>query len=179
MWKNSGLSLEDMGQELPQLRENLERVFPGYVASLKRVSRMPVEFGRRWRASWVAEHLYKVTQNCQQFVNQGAIAGLFGGMAVNIALNLASAVTKQPREAIPPVPALDFAIAIWPSGDARPTLRSMSPRQAGVVTVSFEDFERAALKLRNDVLSGELVPLDKAEVPRLIYQDLAEGKPGL
>ena len=52
----------------------------------------------------------------------------------------------------------------------------MSPQQAGVITVSFEQFERAAFKLRGQVLSGELVPEDEAEVPRLIYNSLAKTK---
>lgn len=171
MWKNRELSLEDIRQELPRLREKLESVLPGYIASLERVSGMPVELGRRWRASWVEEHLEKVRQSYRQFVNQGMLGGLFGNMVVNIV----STVTRQPAVAQSPVASLQFAVSILLSGEAKPTLIGISPQQAGAVTVSFEEFERAALKLKNDVLSGKLVPEDAAEARRLIYDRLAKA----
>jgi len=40
----------------------------------------------------------------------------------------------------------------------------------------FEEFEQTALKLKNDVLSGELVPEREDEIPRLIYDSFARGK---
>jgi hypothetical protein len=70
---------------------------------------------------------------------------------------------------------LQFAVSILLSGEAKPTLIGISPQQAGAVTVSFEEFERAALKLKNDVLSGKLVPEDAAEARRLIYDRLAKA----
>ena len=170
MWKNRELSLENIGQELPRLREKLERMLPAYVASLKRLSGMPVELGRRWRASWVEEHLEKVRQSYQQLVNQGMVAGLFGGMVSN----LMSTITRQPA-AQNPAASWQFAISILPSGEAKPTLIGMSPQQAGVITISFEEFERAAVKLKDNVLSGELVPEDEADVRRMIYNRLAKA----
>ena len=41
--------------------------------------------------------------------------------------------------------------------------------------VTFEEFERNILKLRDDALSGKLVPKDEDKIPRLIYGDLAEA----
>ena len=172
MWKNRELSLGDIGQELPKLREKLEKAFPAYITSLERVSEMPVEFGRRWRASWVAEHLEKVRQSYQRYYNQGMVGSLFGGMVVNIV----STVTRQPVPAPSPANSLSFAIAVLPSGEAKPTLIGMSPQPAGVITISYEEFERAALKLKDSVLSGELVPEDEAEIRRLIYSSLAKTK---
>ena len=173
MWKNRELSLGDIGQELPKLREKLERLLAGYTASLNRVSRMPVEFGRRWRASWVEEHLDRVRQSYQQLVDQGIVAGLFGGMVANIM----STVMRQPAAAQSPAASWQFAVSILPSGEAKPILIDMSPQQAGAIVVSYEEFERAALKLKDSVLSGELVPEDEAEVPRLIYNSLAKIRP--
>lgn len=171
MRKNRELSLEDIGQQLPELRDKLEKVLPSYVASLERVSEMPVEFGRRWRTSWVEEHLEKVRQSYQQLVNQGMMAGLFGG----IVSNLMSMVTRQPSVTLNQAPSWPFAISVLPSGEARPTLKSI-PQQAEVITVSFEEFEQAALRLKDNVLSGEPVPEDEAEVQRLIYDRLAKTK---
>jgi len=172
MWKSRELSLEDIGQELPKLREKLEKVFPAYITSLERVSEMPVEFGRRWRASWVEEHLEKVRQGYQQLVNRGMVAALFGGMVSN----LMSTITRQPAPTPSLVNSLSFAISVLPSGEVKPTLESMPLQQEGVTTVSFEEFERVALKLKGGVLSGELVPADEAEIPRLIYSSLAKTR---
>lgn len=172
MWKNRELSLEDIGQELPKLREKLGRVLPGYVASLERISAMPVEFGRRWRTSWLEEHLEKVRQNYQQLVNQGMVVGLVGGMMSNIM----STITRQPAVTQSPSPPWPFAVSILPSGEVRSTLKSMPPQQAEAITVSFEEFERTALKLKDDVISGKLVPEDEAEVRRLIYDSLVKTK---
>lgn len=172
MWKNRELSLEGIGQELPKLREKLERVLPGYAASLERVSEMPVEFGRRWRTSWVEEHLEKVRQGYQQLVNQGMVGALFGGMVSN----LMSTITRQPAPTPSPTNSLSFAVSVLPSGEVRPTLKSMPQQQAGVITVTFEEFERVALKLKGNVLSGELVPEDEAETRRLIYDRLAKAR---
>jgi len=98
------------------------------------------------------------------------VAGLFGGMVSN----LMSTITRQPA-AQNPAASWQFAISILPSGEAKPTLIGMSPQQAGVITISFEEFERAAVKLKDNVLSGELVPEDEADVRRLIYNRLAKA----
>jgi len=174
MWKSRELNPEDIGQQLPRLRKKLEKVFPAYVTSLERVSWMPVEFGRRWRASWVEEHLEKVRQSYQQLVNRGMVVGFFGGMVADI---MGTVLRQPPTEG--PATARDFAIAVSPWGEARPVLKSMSSQQSGVVAVRFEEFERAALKLRDDVLGGELEPEDEVEVRRLIYEKLVKGEPEL
>jgi hypothetical protein len=172
MWKNREPGLENIGQELPRLREKLERMLPAYVASLQRVSGMPVELGRRWRASWVAEHLEKVRQSYQQLVNQGMVAGLFGGMVSN----LMSTITRQPALAQNPAASWQFAVSILPTGEAKPTLTGMSPRQAEAIVVSFEEFERAALELEKKILSGRLVPERQDQIPSLIYAHLDTGR---
>lgn len=42
--------------------------------------------------------------------------------------------------------------------------------------VTFEEFERSAVRLKNDALSGELVPDGNGEIPRQIYDNLAKDK---
>ena len=99
------------------------------------------------------------------------MGSLFGNMVVNIV----STVTRQPVPTPSPANSPSFAIAVLPSGEAKPTLTGMSPRQAGAIMVSFEEFERAAVKLKDNVLSGELVTEDEADVRRLIYNRLAKA----
>lgn len=69
-----------------------------------------------------------------------------------------------------------LSIAIWQSGEIKSVLTADAPRQAGVIVVTFEEFEQTALKLKDDVLSGEPVPEDEAEVRRLIYNSLAKAR---
>lgn len=42
--------------------------------------------------------------------------------------------------------------------------------------VAFREFERSAVRLKNDVLSAELVPDGDGEIPGLIYDNWAKGK---
>ena len=49
-------------------------------------------------------------------------------------------------------------MVIWPSSEIKLVLTSDASRQAGVIVVTFQEFELTALKLRDDVLSGEMMP---------------------
>ena len=171
MWKNRELSLKDIRQGLLRLREKLERVLPVYVASLERILEMPVEFGRRWRASWIEEHLEKVRRSYQQLVNQGMVAGLFSG----VVSNLMSTITRQPALQNPAA-SWQFAVSVFPSGEVKMFLTGMSPQKAGAITVSFEEFEQAVLGLKNQILSGSLVLQVEEEIPSLIYKHLARDQ---
>ena len=86
-------------------------------------------------------------------------------------------VTRQPvmPQEKPSASSL-VSIAIWPSGDIKPILTADPPRGGQVVVVTFEEFERSAVRLKNDVLSGKLVLKGEDEIPRLIYDNLVKGK---
>ena len=45
----------------------------------------------------------------------------------------------------------------------------------GVIVVTFEEFEQTAVKLKNDVQSGELMPSVEDEILGLIYKNLGKG----
>ncbi|MBT9142504.1 MAG: hypothetical protein DDT29_00898 [Dehalococcoidia bacterium] len=167
------LSLEDIAREVPLLSEEMERVLPTYAASLRRVSEMPVEFERRCRAAWIEVLLERTRQSYQDMLVRCMMVGLVGAM-------LASAtaiVTGQPMMA-PGKPSTSttlLSIAIWPSGEIKPVLTADPPGQVGVIVVTFEEFERTAVKLKNDVQSGELMPSVEDEIPGLIYKNLGKG----
>lgn len=173
MWKSRELSLEDISQGLPKVREKLERVFPNYVASLRRVSEMPMEFERRCRASWIEEFLERTRESYQEFVGRCMVGGFVGGMMANIVATF----TRQPMIVTElPTPSSLVNLAIWPSGEVRPVLKDTPPAQTGVITVSFEKFERGALQLKNGVLSGGLVLQEEEQIPRIVYNIFARGK---
>ena len=173
MWKSKELSLEEISQELPKVREKLERVFPNYVASLRRVSERPMEFERRCRASWIEEFLERTRQSYQEFVGRCMMGGFFGGMMAN----LVATITRQPMmptERLAPSSLVN--LAIWPSGEVRPVLKDTPPAQTGVITVSFERFERVALQLKNGVLSEGLVLQEEGQIPKIMYNFFARGE---
>jgi len=166
------LSLEDIAREVPLLSENMERVLPTYVASLRRVSEMPVEFERRYRVAWIEVLFEKTRQSYQDMLARCMMVGFVGGMLTSAM----AMVTGQPMMA-PGKPSTStlLSIAIWSSGEIKPVLTDDPPEQVGVIVVTFEEFERTAVKLKNDVLSGELMPSVEDEIPRLIYKNLGKG----
>jgi hypothetical protein len=49
-------------------------------------------------------------------------------------------------------------MVIWSPSEIKLVLILDVSRQAGVIVVTFQEFELVALKLRDDVLSGKMVP---------------------
>jgi len=74
------------------------------------------------------------------------------------------------------IPSSLVNLAIWPSGEVRPVLKDAPPAQTGVITVSFERFERVALQLKNGVLSGGLVLQEEEQIPKIVYNIFARGE---
>ena len=165
------LSLEDIGREVSLLSEEMERVLPTYAASLRRVSEMPVEFERRCRAAWIEVLLEKTRQTYQDMLARCVMVGFVGTMLTSAM----AMVTGQPMMA-PGKPSTStlLSIAIWPSGEIKPVLTADPPGQVGVIVVTFEEFEQTAVKLKNDVQSGELMPSVEDEILGLIYKNLGK-----
>ncbi|MCL0064252.1 hypothetical protein M1N83_03605 [Dehalococcoidia bacterium] len=105
-------------------------------------------------------------------VKMGVMVGFVGTMLTSAM----AMVTGQPMMA-PGKPSTStlLSIAIWPSGEIKPVLTADPPGQVGVIVVTFEEFEQTAVKLKNDVQSGELMPSVEDEIPGLIYKNLGKG----
>jgi len=161
------LSLEDIAREIPELRERMKTLLPTYMASLERLCPVPLEFERRYRASWIDEFFQKTRKRYEKvLIGCGMIK--FMGTALSNAMAMA---TRQPAvgqsQASTPIP---LYLAIWPSGEINPVLKDDLPRKAEVVAVTFPELEQICSGLKDDVLKGKLVPEAEDTIPRLIYE---------
>jgi len=167
MFSRKELSLEDIAGEIPELREKMETLLPTYVASLERSCQVPLEFERRYRASWIDELFQKTRKRYEKVLIGCGMINLMG-TALSNAVAMAM---RQPavglNQASAPIP---LYIVIWPSGEINPVLKDDLPRQVEVAAVNFQEFEQICLGLKDDVLKGKLVPEAESDIPRLIYK---------
>ena len=173
MFSRRELSLEDIDGEVPELRGKMESLLPTYVASLERLCQSPLEFERRYRASWIDELLQKTRKRYEKFIAGCGMIKLMGTALSNV---VATAM-RQPAvgldQAFAPIP---LCIAIWPSGEINPVLKDDLPGQVEVAAVSFQEFEQICLRLKDDTLKGRLVPEAEDDIPKLIYETALERK---
>lgn len=101
----------------------------------------------------------------QNYQAQARVANLFGTLtvvAVDIALKAAGV------EPIPPPPTPQICISISETGKIGPALMSDSFTQADVVLISFEEFEKLTLMLKDEILKGKIILSGAEEIPKLI-----------
>ena len=128
MLSQRGQSPENLLAELCALRARLEEALPGYVASLAKICQAPVEFDRRYRASWVDSLLRKVEKSYQEYQVARSKADLlskFMTAAADIAL-IAARKEPMPFPAVPQI-----SIAIYPEGKIEPIDRGQHPSTRG------------------------------------------------
>lgn len=165
MCTQSESRLENLLIESQKLRENLEKVFPSYVAALNRLSQVPAEFERGYWVSKVDLLLEKVRGDYEKYqtkVNKANFRGQFMGIAIDTMMRAGRLGSISP-----PSP-LEGCLAIWPSGKIEPTYMGATPEQSEAVLVRFEEFQGAILKLRDRVLKGEVAVSAESEIPGLI-----------
>jgi hypothetical protein len=167
------LSLEDIAREVPLLSEKVERVLPTYVASLRRVSEMPVEFERHFWASRVDALLQTVRadyENFQAKAQKVEFLGKFMTLGMDIVLKAGG------LEPIAPPPPARLGISILPSGKIGSALFEDPPKQPDAVIVTYEEFVAIAERLKDGLLKGTVAPTSEDEIPKLIY-NLASKSP--
>ena len=165
-------SPESLLNELQALRARLEKVLPGYVASLAKVCQAPVEFDRRYRASWVDSLLREVKRIYQEYQrarSQVDLMSKFMTAATDIVL---IAARKEPIP-FPTVPGI--SIALYPEGKIEPMMEGNTPLPRGAAIVTFERFRELARKAKRMIMAGTLVPKTAEDIPQLIR--LLAGRP--
>jgi hypothetical protein len=137
------------------LREEVDSLFPGYVALLHKLSQMPDEFERRFWVPHVEAVLEKTRIDYRNYESQALKANLFGKMAETI-VNFGWAATGQrPMAHVTP---LQTCISISPSGRIEPALFGDPNRRQGNILLSMDGFERVAQKLKDEIMSGKVIP---------------------
>ncbi len=166
-------SLNNFLGEVRELKDRMEKVFPSYLASLEKTSRLPIEFDRRWWSSRVEALLVKVKTDYQKYQAQAQKAdflGKFMTLAVDVALKAGG------MEPIAPPASLQVGVSISPSGKIEPALSDDPNRQPEAIFVTFDQFEAIAQRLKGKLLKGTVMPANEGEIPRLVYGLAAEQK---
>ena len=158
-------SLDDLLDEVRQLKERIKAIVPSYTDLLKETSQLPDEFERRYRASWIDELFQKTRKRYEKFLISCGMLSLMG-TALSNAVAMGQPVVGLNQVSTP----IPLYIAIWPSGEINPVLKDDLPRQVEVAAVNFQEFEQICLGLKDDVLKGKLVPEAESDIPRLIYK---------
>ena len=159
--------------EVRELKERMKRVFPSYLASLEKVSQIPVESERRWWTSRVEALLQKVRADYQKYQTQAQKAD-FLGKFMTLGIDVALKAGGMQPVALPPSPRIGMSIS--PSGKIEPALLDDPYKPPNVILVTFEEFEAITQRLRGELLKGAIVPTSEDEIPRLVYGLAAEQK---
>lgn len=159
------LSLDNLLDEIHQLKERMARIFPSYTASLKELSQLTEEFERRFWASRVEALLQAVKadhRNFQARAQKVDILGKFMTLGIDIALKAGG---MQPV-ALPPSP--HIGISVSPSGKIEPALLDDPYKPTNVILLTLEEFEAIAQRLKVELSKETIVPAGEDEIPRLI-----------
>jgi len=166
-------SLNSFLDEVRELKERVEKVFPSYLASLQKVSQLPDEFERRWWASRVEALLAKVRTDYQKWQAQAQkvdFLGKFMTLGVDVVLKAGG------MEPIALPPSARIGISISPLGKIEPALFDDPNRQSDVILITLEEFEKIAQRLKSEILKGMVIPTSEDEIPKLVYGLAAEQK---
>ena len=158
-------SLDDLLNEVRQLKEKIKAILPSYTALLKEVPQLPEGFEYRFWASCVEALLEKIKADYQKYHAQAQKVDLMGKlmtMGMNIALKTGG------MEPVPPPSSLRVGLSIHPSGKIEPTLMD-DPNRQGAILVTYEEFTAIAQRLKDELLKGTPVPRSEDEIPGLIH----------
>ena len=162
-------SLDNLLDEIRELRVRMKEFLPSYTASLIGLSQLPEEFERRFWASRVEALLQAVKadhRNFQARAQKVDILSKFTTLGIDIVLKAGG---MQP---VAPPPSTRIGISISPLGKIEPALLDDPYKPPNVILVTFEEFEAIAQRLKVELLKGTIVPTSEDEIPRLI-RDLA------
>ena len=145
MFNQRERSLDDLLDEVRQLRERMKGILPPYTASLKENSQLPEEFERRFWASCVEALLEKVKVDYRKYQARAQEASLYGKimtLAADIVLKAGG------MESIPPPESLRVGISLSPSGKIVPALMDDPNRQPDAILVTYEEFTESPKGLK-------------------------------
>ncbi len=168
MFNQRERSLDDLLDEVRQLRERIKGILPSYTGSLKNLPQLTEEFERRFWVSCVEALFEKVKANYQKYQAQAQKVDLMGKlmtMGMNIALKTGG------MEPMPPPNSPRLGVSISPSGKIDPALMDDPNRPPDAVLVTYEEFVAIAQRLKDRLLRGTIMPSSEDEIPNLMYSE--------
>lgn len=166
-------SLDNLLDEIRELKERMKGILPSYTALLKETSQLPEGFEYRFWASRVEALLEKVKADYQKYQAQAQKVDLWGKSVTLMVDIVLKAGGKEPM----PLPnSLWTGVSIHPSGKIEPALMDDPNRLPDAILVTYEEFLAIAQRLKDKLLKGAIVPTSEDEIPKLIYGLAAEQK---
>jgi len=159
-------SLDNLPDEVRQLKERVKAILPSYTALLKEASQLPERFEYRFWASCVEALLEKVKADYQKYQAQAQKVDLMGklmSMGMNIALKIGG------MEPMPLPNSLRLGVSIYPSGKIEPALMDDPNKLPDAILVTYEEFVGIAQRLKDKLLNGTIVPTSEDEILELMY----------
>ena len=151
MSSQGGCRLEDLLAEVLKLGRKLEEILPSHTAALNRLSRIPVEFDRRYWVSRVDQLLGKTKGEYERYQAEVDRANLVGRL-MTVAIDAAMRVGGLgPMPAPPP---LEACIAISPPGQIRLSLRDAHTAAPNAILLTLQEFEKLTIRLKDNILKG-------------------------
>jgi hypothetical protein len=157
------------------LREEVDSLVAGYVALLQKLSQVPEEFEHRFWVPHIEAMLEKARIDYRNYESQALKANLLGKITETMVNLVAQATGQRPMAHVTP---LQTCISVSPSGKIEPALFGDQGGKQGNILLSMDGFERIAQKLKEEIMSGKVIPESKHEIPKLMY-DLALGSQSL
>jgi hypothetical protein len=157
------------------LREEVDSLVADYIALLQRLSQVPEEFEHRFWVPYIEAVLEKARTGYKNYESQALKANLLGKMAETMVNVVAQATGQWSMAHVTP---LQTCISISPSGEIEPALFGDPGKKQGHILLSMDGFERIAQKLKEEIMSGKVIPESEHEIPKLMY-DLAVKSQGL
>lgn len=167
-------SLDNLLDEVRQLKERMKGILPSYTASLKGLSQLADEFECRFWASCVETYLEKIKADYQKYQAQAQKVDLMGKFMTR---GMNTALKTGGMEPMPLPNSLRIGMCVYPSGKTALTLMDDSNQPPDAVLVTYEEFLAIAQRLKNELLEGTIVPTSEDEIPGLVYT-LASPSPG-
>lgn len=166
--------LDNLLNEICELKGRMKGILPSYTASLKELPQLPEEFECRFWASYLEALLQKVKGEYQKYQAQAQKADFLGKFAT---LGIDVALRAGGLEPIPLPNSLRLGVSISPSGKIEPALMDDPNRQPDTALVTYEEFGVIAQRFKGELLKGTTVPTSEDEIPKLIYKlALERGK---
>ncbi len=164
--------MDNLLNEVHQLREKMQGILPAYTTSLKGLPQLGEEFEGRFWASCIETYLGKIKPEYQKYQAQAKKAELWGESVTLMADIFLKAGGMEPM----PLPnSLRIGVSISPSGEIALTLADDPHKPRDAVLVTYEEFLAIAQRLKESLLKGTIVPTSEDEIPKLIY-NLASSK---
>ena len=162
MSSQRGQSLNNLLDELRELKQRMKQLLPQYTTALERVAQMPTEFERRWWLWYVETLLQRTKSDYRKYQDRTRQVEYSGDYFMPV---MAAFFGVSGRGPTPPP---RFGISISVSGKIEPARLDRPTSEKGDVFLALEEFEAICQRLKEEIIKGAVMPAGENEIPKLL-----------